>query len=111
MNKQELIFTLTHKLGTAKEQIVKFQEKLAKNPAHAFQWAEGAMTAAAAIEVYGFLLGRLEIETVTVGAINTLALQKTMHAARWPAASSSDVSNAMERKIGAAWAEVLEILN
>ena len=111
MNKQELIAELTSTKKYAEGRIAKFQEKLADDPAYAFSWADGAMSAAAEAKVCEFVLAVLENEEVTVEHVRKEATAMTMRAARYPASSSSEVSNAMERKIGAAWAELLDRLN
>ena len=111
MNKQELIAELTSTKKYAEGRIAKFQEKLADDPAYAFSWADGAMSAAAEAKVCEFVLAVLENEEVTVEHVRKEATAMTMRAARYPASSSSEVSNAMERKIGAAWAKLLDRLN
>lgn len=111
MNKQELIAKLAKNKELAEDQIAKFQVELAKDPSYAFSWADGAMRAAAEARVCKFVLSVLENDEVTVEHVRKEATAMTLRAARYPASSSSEVSNAMERKIGAAWAELLEMLS
>lgn len=110
MTKEQLTYRLSMMKGGFEKEIAKFQAKLAKEPAHAFSWADSAMEAAAKLYICDTIIPHLEKDTATVESVYDFTLSKVLHSARYPASSSSEVSNAMERKISAAWAEVLYML-
>ena len=70
------------------------------------------MTAAARRDVARYLLAALEAhpEEVTVDVVRREAYAQVMRAARWPASSTSPVSNDMAARLTTAWAELLEFL-
>ena len=110
MQKQELIAQLTNKKVNAESQIVRFQSELSKNPAHAFSWADSAVKAAAAIDIYRYLLNFLEKETTDTEKVKRFATGKAISAARFPASSTSAISNLVEVNKGGVWAEIADML-
>lgn len=93
---------------TGKDLVERFKDRLAQNPANAFEWSGDAFKGAAFIQV-GSELASVNTD-VEIDEIIAYALQRVMGAARYPARSSSMQSNLMEQEIGAAWAHAHERL-
>lgn len=111
MNMQQLAYTLDFNVKSANDTLAKFQQKLADDPAYAFSWASDAMTAAAKLKVANVVLASIEkFPELTIEMVRKEAATQMRRAARYPARSTSPVSNVMEQEIGAAWAELFDTL-
>ena len=88
-----------------------FTEKLAADPAYAFEWSSRAFQSAAELRVGKTileLLSRDAHEDEKVGWVLEEALDRSLREARDPSHSTSVQSNEMARCVAAAWAKVYD---
>lgn len=104
---------LTHRLAdmiaSGEDTIDKFKEKLTANPAYAFEWAQGAIEAAAKLDVAIRLQGILTHENGGFDAVMKNALREALRGARNPSHSTSTVSNLVDEAKTAAYAEIADL--
>ncbi len=93
-------------LKSADENVERFRKNLAESPAYAFEWADGAMRAAARIEVCGLLL-KLVSERGLAAAL-AVAEREALRGARFPSRSTFHCKDQIEGEKTAAWAEFVE---
>lgn len=101
---------LTKEIARSDQAIKAHTDMLAKNPVHAFEWADAAFTAAARHEVMTNSLRHLDTTTGTLETLKAAAMHRALRGARYPARSTSPSSRIMAQETAAAWAELLEVL-
>lgn len=102
---------INSEIKSAKEKIEKFKAELSeRSPAYAFSWADSAMRAAAALDVWFQLKNNIG-EGSNIRLIRDIAEQNVLQAARYPQKSTSDCSNLIEQYKLSAWAEVASFLS
>lgn len=92
--------------------LTKFTERLGKDAHHAFRWADDAVRAAAKLSVIRDVLSfqsRLDSNEWTSAQMIAYLREKVMNRAKWPAHSTSPISNLAEEYETAAWAEMVEL--
>ena len=109
----ELSSAARHYLARAIESdtdtLAAWEEKFKNNAAYAFEWADGAMRAAARRNVYLGLLGLFEAETpIPYAQVAAIAQREALRVARHPSSSTSQPSNLMTTYTGSAYAEFLD---
>ena len=77
-------------------------------PAHAFDWADDAMKAAASHKVFKAI--EELAKSLDLGCLETSATNEVLRRSRYPQHSTSPVSNAMYQYELAAWSEALELI-
>jgi hypothetical protein len=101
---------LERKIEMAQTQLDEFQASFAKNPAHALVWSTGTFKAAAERKTLKIMLQDLD-NGADVPSLRLMLQNKVLHAAKYPAQSTSPTSNLMEQYELAACAEMLSDLN
>ncbi len=100
---------LKSRLEMTEPALQSFAIKLQDDPAYAFEWADDAMRAAAAVKVIKSCL-----VAFTEGSAPTDVAQacttRALHAARYPRCSTSQPSNIMQSYEAAAFAEYAEFI-
>lgn len=111
-------FFFAGEIRRAKSKLLDWQTRCALNPLNAFEWADGAVEAAATLDTYsrlGHNIERLHMEPEsdrtpeqTLEHIKTFATREAIRFARDPAHSTGQVSNLSARYVGAAYAKILD---
>lgn len=109
--------TLDNMIDHAERTIAKFQERLAANPADAFEWGEDAAEAAASLQVATWLKRYCSIDTIPekhteddlVNAIRETVLSRMLLGAQSPKCSTSQFANLMDRYTTKTWAGLADL--
>ena len=108
--KDFIIRSIESDLSSAKKVLEKFAADIAVQPLYAFSWGDKAVTAAAKVQVLGDVLAVLK-SGVDVEKVRKHATEQALQAAKWPARSTSVMSNLAEQEKGAVWASLIERLD
>jgi len=108
-----LSFAVGHALMIQKQQVkiaAKLADKFSGDPAYTMSWSGEYFTHAAEFQVAMQLQGAFELGA-TVEQIVSSITSEVLNGARWPARSTSVVSNLMEQEVLAARSRLLSTLN
>lgn len=108
--------TVDSMIDRAEREVAKFTERLAENPANAFEWGEDAAEASAALQV-GYLLRRYYTTPLPdkhttadrVSAIRDMVISRTLMGAQSPKCSTSQFANLMDRYTTKTWAGLADL--
>lgn len=120
---QVLISKFEQMAKTRDRDLAKFQTKLAENPVHAFEWADGVMASTAAGHIADRYLKLLQdwqaanaageltpsqpqTEALAVDWINQSVVRQALQKGRYPKSSTSMCSNKMDQLESACYAEL-----
>lgn len=95
--KQKLLTLLQSELETEQKSIDKFKKNFDENYAHALSWGTEVFAAAAAIKVIKYTMAELAHPESTVESVQNMLLRKMTHKAKFPASSTSETSNLIEK--------------
>ena len=101
---------ITRKLEIAQVQIAEFKVKLDEDAAYALTWSKAIFQAAAVESVCKSILAAIDKETSTLENLKATLTDQVLHAAKYPAESTSPTSNLMDNYMTAAKAEILSDL-
>jgi hypothetical protein len=109
---KHLLRRLSGELASAASELARFQERFAQDPAHAFEWADAAVEAAAKVEVLGRARGFVEADDFEDKRGGWLAIHRNalLVGAKWPRHSTGQVSNLLDRFRLSATAQLVEML-
>ena len=111
INKTEMtIRSLEHDLQMAKDQLAKFAQGVINDPVHAMEWGDRAVTAAGELHVL-FIAVEAMKEGVSFARVRAQAVEQALRSAKYPARSSSPMSNLTAQAKGEAWAKLAERLD
>lgn len=102
---------ITRKLEIAQVQIAEFKEKFNEDPAYALTWSKTIFQAAAMESVCKSILAAIDKETSTLENLKATLTDQVLHAAKYPAESTSPTSNLMDNYMTAVKAEILSDLD
>lgn len=103
---------MNSQLRQAKDKLKSFQTDLAGFPAHAFEWADSAMEAAAIEDVFLRVINALTAKDTkaTRATMYEHAMQQVMQKSKHPSRSSGQCMNLMAQHTLSAWAQVAELM-
>lgn len=116
MQLDRIVRTVDSMIDRAEREVAKFAERLAENPADAFEWGEDAAEAAAALQVAHWVrrcataeLNEKRTEDDLVNAIREMVLSHVLQGAQFPKNSTSQFANLMDRYTTKAWAGLADL--
>lgn len=115
-----IVEAVRSQIARAQATVDGFAARFAEDPVRAFEWSQGAIEAATRLDVFESAVLRLTDNDgvpclerdgkSTIESLRAYATDKIMHGARYPAHSSSQVSNVVSQQTVSAWAQLVEIL-
>lgn len=112
-SRENLIAYFESQKTAMNNKLIKFQEALERNPAHAFEWGDGALSAAAELKAIAWVLKNLT-ENEDADAVDRLrkyVAKQVVSRATHPQRSTSVMSNLVEQEYVAAMARIAETLS
>lgn len=101
---------ITRKLEIAQVQIDEFKVKLDEDAAYALMWSKTIFQAAAMESVCKSILAAIDKGTLNLDYLKATLTDQVLHAAKYPAESTSPTSNLMDNYMTAVKAEILSDL-
>lgn len=114
-NIARIVRTLDGMIDDSKRTVAKFTERLAEDPAYAFEWGDSAMDAAASLAVASRLKAIITAQSAKmtedelVKAVCDMILQNMVHGAQSPKQSTSTCANLMDRYTTKAYAGLADL--
>ncbi len=111
MNTEKFIEKLNREVRKCNATLEEWKENFEKDPAYAFKWGSEAVEASARVTIYSRVLASLTGEEAkSLELVAKIATANVMQAARFPAQSTSPMSNLVSQYELGAWARIVEWL-